>query len=269
MGAVALTAGLVLLARPRSPQLPPIPRDPSVAVPGRVEVREIPSPAGKSSKSPVGLARNRRAPQGQGDVVVGPPAPPAPPIVVENSQLKKTYSVEGLTLSSMAGSLTLVLSDVRFGGRPLPSGSLARGVAPVKSAADPDEVLFERGAVVEKYVARGQQVEQLIVLGQTLEALRGDGELTLSVSLDTALEATVLTKEDAANPEQPRQIVQFKRSDGGPVFTYGGAVAIDAARRRRALSYEVDQSHLQMTLDAAFVAEAKFPLTIDPLLGGN
>src|SRR5688572_23743211 len=142
MGAVLCTMGLVFLARPRASQLPP---PPQVAVtPGRIEVREIPTPGEEPSRKPrAGAPSTFEA----GPVVV-PPLPP--PIVEDGGPLKKAYSTGGLTLTTIAGSMTLVLSDLRFGGRPLPPGLLAGGVSPAKSPTNPDEVVYERGAVVEK-----------------------------------------------------------------------------------------------------------------------
>ncbi len=255
--------GLVYLARPRNASLPPAP---VLVTPGRVDVRELPS---AQPPTPQRKKRNVRPLTVEEQQKAAKIAPPEPPIVVEDSQIKKSFASDGMTLTTLGGSLTVGVRDVRFGGRPLPAGALISGVNPRASQENPGEVVYDRGAVTEKYIPRGQKMEQWIVLGPSLEPLKKQGELTISVGFEGGLDPVLQTKDDAGNPEQPRQIVAFKRPDGGQVFSCGGAVAIDAAGRKRALKYEVDKGHLQMTLDAAFVAEAAFPLTIDPLFGAD
>jgi hypothetical protein len=64
----------------------------------------------------------------------------------------------------------------------------------------------------------------------------------------------------------PEETVEFRNDFGKAVLTYGGAKAIDAAGRTRPLRYALLGDELQMTLDAAFLASAAFPLTIDPTI---
>ena len=180
---------------------------------------------------------------------------------LESSQ--KTYSTEGLKLAVPAGTLSIGLEEIRIGGRPL---SLPTRGAP---RSDAGETVYVRGAVTEKYVARGEAIEQIFVLDSSLEPLKSGGGLTIDVSLGTKLVAVHVTKGPSSNPEVPTDLLEFKGPDGGTVFTYGGALAIDADGRKQALTYALHGDRLEMELEGAFLANARFPLTIDPLIGTN
>src|SRR6185295_13781697 len=186
-----------------------------------------------------------------------------------STAFRRKFSPEGAKFSSLGSELSVALQEIRIGGRPLPDGAFARNVTPRAGNGDVDEAVYARGAVTEKYVSKGTAVEQIFVLDKTLESLRGGGELSVTVALDTTLEPAIRRKEGVAGPETPVDRVEFKRPDGSAAFTYGGAVAIDATGRRRALSYLVGEGRLEMVLDAGFLAGAEFPLTIDPLIGVN
>jgi hypothetical protein len=240
--------GRVPTARPRSERVPVRPGEARL-----VSVEDVTAPpASAPERAPAGASR---------------PARDEKPILVEGTLVRKIYSSRGVNLSSPSGGLTLSLRDVRIGGRPLPAGSFVADAAPRAEGAG--EIVFARGAVTEKYVPRGDAVEQIFVLGPSVAPLKRDGDLTIDVSLETDLVPELQRRGPAGTFEDPTDSVELKTAAGAVAFTYGGAVAIDASGRRRALSYLLQGGRLEMKLDAAFLSQADFPLTVDPLVGSN
>jgi hypothetical protein len=167
-------------------------------------------------------------------------------IVGGETGFRQIYGARDVTLSTPMGSLAVALEDVRIGGRSIIAD---RGAAP---EAQGDEVAYRRGDVTEKYMQRGATgVEQVFVLSREIESLRSEGELEITVALDTVLSAVAATRpEEQAETygkkdkphlrppgaEAPReQVIEFRNAKGGTVITYGGATAIDAAGRKQPL----------------------------------
>jgi hypothetical protein len=238
-------------AHPGRPGAPAVPPDLPVAVDPRSAAH----------------ARQVREAAAAAEVVAA--KPPAPGIVLGNSSLKKTFDQRGMRVKSPAGEIGVSVKDIRIGGLALPPGAMVPRVDPQVNGEDGrEEVVYARGAVTEKYQSKDFSVEQIVELGKTLQDYRGAGPLVITVGFETTLEARHVTRE-APSPEVPGDLIEFVRSDEGVAFTYQGAVAIDAKGRRRALRYGLRGGVVDMTLDADFLRDAEFPLTVDPLLGSN
>ena len=117
-------------------------------------------------------------------------------------------------------------------------------------ARDGDDVVYRRGAVVERYRAVGGELEQLFEIA-TRPA--GEGDLVITGRASSNKKMTSATAEEIAFED-------VKIHD---------AVAIDASGRRLPLALGYDARHRRMTLTvpAAWLAIAAFPLVIDPLVG--
>jgi hypothetical protein len=127
---------------------------------------------------------------------------------------------------------------------PVPAGERRRGDRVVE---------YSRGAVAERYDVRPEGVEQSYVFERVPA---GAGDLVVRGRVATALQVT--PHHGGLRCELP--------GVGG--FTIGGVTGIDADGNRVAGSMHYADGVLDYRLPAAFVAAAKLPLVLDPLLGG-
>jgi hypothetical protein len=117
---------------------------------------------------------------------------------------------------------------------------------------------YDHGAFVERYDLREHGVEQSFVVARPRTV---DGELAVALHV--------------AAPLTPRPNARggfVLADDAGRARVLGSApVAIDANGRRRAMRVEADAAagELRFCCDAAWLASAAWPVTIDPLLQPN
>ncbi len=111
----------------------------------------------------------------------------------------------------------------------------------------------ERGGVLEVYDVRAEGIEQSFRIAQRPA---GEGELVIEGTIATPFTAAPVGKRHGA--------LTFL-ADGEPAMRYGAAFAIDAGGRRCDVATSFDGERVRLHVDAAFVASATFPLTIDPL----
>ncbi len=109
---------------------------------------------------------------------------------------------------------------------------------------------LDRGSFVERWTYAQTQAEQSFHFA----ALPNRGELTLSIGWSSDLEPSV--DDDGFS---------WSNELGG--VRYGRATALDAAGRKLALSTELVGDEIVIVVPAAFVAEAEFPLVVDPIVG--
>ncbi|MFC1706278.1 hypothetical protein ACFL59_05555, partial [Planctomycetota bacterium] len=134
----------------------------------------------------------------------------------------------------------------------------APGAAPELESAN--TVLYRHGAgVEERYQIRPDGFEQTFVL-RDRGGLPEGADLTVEGALDTQLTPSLSKRSSDHSP------IEF--CDGTrPVISYGAATAIDSEGRKLALETTVDKGVLRIVVDAAWLAEAVFPVTVDPLIG--
>ena len=125
-----------------------------------------------------------------------------------------------------------------------------------KPVAYHDEWRFElrRPGFVERYDVRTDGVEQSFVLA-TRPTKVGDIEVVGQIT--TPLSGTVAGFAHRG--------IEFQDETGQRIVGYGSAFAIDAVGRRLALVTAFDGATITLRVPASFVADAVFPLTIDPL----
>lgn len=131
-------------------------------------------------------------------------------------------------------------------------GELAPVAAAVRSHAG-RTVSYRRGDVVETYEVRSEGVKQSFVF-HSLPA--GDGDLVVRGAVTTALAPTAAAG-DAMAWTLP--------GVGGVSIT--GVLGIDAAGRQVRGSLAACDGGVELRLPASFVAEARLPLVLDPLVG--
>jgi hypothetical protein len=126
-------------------------------------------------------------------------------------------------------------------------------VAPTVSAAGDHIVDFVRPGLIERYEGERKGVEQIFVLS---EKPAGDGDVRIAGDITFAGRA-----------RQTGAGVEFDGGDGLPPLTYANPVAFDAAGRSVAVRAVLDGVRLDLVLDDASLADAQYPVTVDPLFG--
>ncbi|MBL8898724.1 MAG: hypothetical protein JNM84_13890 [Planctomycetes bacterium] len=141
--------------------------------------------------------------------------------------------------------LELELRSLRCGAQPI---TLAAPSAPSVEGA---RIAIERAPLVETWDLEPERAEQSFVLDAPL----GTGALELRLALRTDL----LLREQG-----PGELVFEQPSLG--VVRYGEAVAIDARGERAALALTIEEGEIALRVPAEFLANASYPLVIDPVL---
>lgn len=111
-----------------------------------------------------------------------------------------------------------------------------------------DSITLDHGGVREVFHAGLDQVEQTFVFERAL----GAGDLVVSIDVFTDL----LARDNGA-------ALGFEHETLGGV-TYGAAFVLDADGRRAPIARTWTGSAIELTVPAAFLADATYPITIDP-----
>lgn len=114
---------------------------------------------------------------------------------------------------------------------------------------------YRRGLVRETWDVRAEGVEQRFVFDQ---AVPGTGDLVVEGAIVTALRA--VSRAPAHGP------LRFGEVDGAVRVEYGAAFVFDAAGRRAEIATGLDGDTIRLVVPGAWLAEATWPVTIDPLL---
>ncbi len=112
-----------------------------------------------------------------------------------------------------------------------------------------DVVEFDHGALRVRHELRRAEVEQ---------TFRFD-----SLPVRDTIRIDLAVQTDLSVDDSPHALL-FRSSDGG--MDYGTATAIDATGRELRLAREWHDGRLSLIVPASFVADAKLPLVVDPLL---
>jgi hypothetical protein len=167
------------------------------------------------------------------------------------SSYKAGFDSEGLQFVPFLGSQAPRDFPVRL---TLESASVAGGQVELAAARAPvrqgQSVLLDHGSLIERYEISAAGVEQTFVFGALP---KGGGDLTLRVRVTTDL-----------LPDQGRGGLSF-RNDLGSVG-YGVARLRDAAGRSTPLEERFDDGCIELRVPAATLADAVYPIAIDPLI---
>jgi PKD repeat protein len=134
-----------------------------------------------------------------------------------------------------------------------------------ESAAQPeleryDTILFRHpGGVEERYHVRATGIEQTFVIADETH-LRSGHDLIVEGALTGALTPDLARRTSDHDP------IAFAYQDRVAV-TCGTAIAIDARGDRLTLRTTAPEGAMQIIVDGAWLAQAAFPVTIDPLFG--
>jgi len=122
-------------------------------------------------------------------------------------------------------------------------------------SAGASTILFRYPGIDERYDARADGIEQSFVLASD-SGLRSGADLVITGTLGTTLTSTVDGAGGLVFSDGPRR-----------VLTYGAATAIDAAGRRIQGTVSADAGALTIVVPGDWLAEAAFPVVVDPLIG--
>lgn len=115
-------------------------------------------------------------------------------------------------------------------------------------------VEYDLGAVVEAYDVRVEGLEQTFVVRQRPPA----GDLVVRGRVGTDLQPVGVGGG--------HQELWFADAAGRALVGYGAATAVDARGDRRAMQSTIVDGRLELRVDGAWLAEAVFPVVLDPLL---
>lgn len=169
---------------------------------------------------------------------------------VRGSDYKARFAPQGTTYIPLLGPKAEHRPELTLGVPSLQAGleaiALQQDVAPEGSAT---EVRFERGPLTEWYRLSPEGIEQLF----TFEHPPGAGPLTVTIPVHCDLE-----------PTENNGGLAFHNEFGG--VHYGSATVLDAAGTSLALETRWLGSAIEITVPEAFLANAQWPVTIDPLI---
>lgn len=166
----------------------------------------------------------------------------------------KASFADGVTFFPVLGKDAPRNLPLRWRTRSIAVGSLATPLGMAQTRHTDWRFELQRGAVTEAYDVRNDGVEQTFVIAQPL----GPGDLTISGEVDSELRAE-------PTPAKHGEVV-FCDAAGKPRVNYGAAVAIDAVGRRVAMQTSFDGQNLSLHLSGAWLADAAYPVVVDPLL---
>jgi len=115
---------------------------------------------------------------------------------------------------------------------------------------------YDLGGVVEAYDVLPHGLEQTFVVRQRPAA---SGPLVIEGVVTTGLGADAAPGGHGA--------LTFRDEAGRAILTYGAATAIDAAGRTQPMTTRYADGVIALTLDAAWLESAAYPLVVDPLVG--
>ncbi len=144
-------------------------------------------------------------------------------------------------------------TTVSIGGRTIDRA--ARDAAQTGFGTDRFETMHCDG-VIEAYDLRDDGVEQSFVFPTRPANLRGDLQVVGRIDSPVLPVAAVGVHGELA----------FVGAEGAGI-RYGEAYAVDAEGSRLDLATTWDGSHITLTVPASFVANARYPLVIDPVVG--
>src|SRR6266496_1050874 len=154
-----------------------------------------------------------------------------------------------LAVSAQDSSWTYRFQGSRGGFR-----ALSISTRPEQTAPGSLEYRHAEG-IVERYLVQSRGVEQQFVLPGPYAG--GDVLLTGSIATD-------LTPEKTSSFEG----IAFRRGEDTVLF-YGAAKAVDAGGRTALLEDRWADGELTLVVPASFLAAARFPVLVDPYIGGR
>lgn len=164
------------------------------------------------------------------------------------------FTADGVTYLALSHQHGVDAASLRFRFAAVARGGcdhLVRAANAVPTVAG-QEVHYEHGGVREVYAAQVDGIEQSFVIAQRPD---GEGDLVVRGEITTDLPVTAASAGGLC----------FERDGRG--VTFGAVTGVDANGARMPGTLHLRGNSLELTLPAAFVEHAAYPLTVDPLIG--
>ena len=174
-------------------------------------------------------------------------------IAARGRNWKAEFGASGATFAPFLGSDAPRNFPVRFSVENVELGGVSAPLDEPTLSFEGRRITLERGSVRAEYVAAEGGLEQMFVFD---EAFAGHGDLTLDLGFETQLAIEASGRGFA-----------FRGEFGG--VDYGASFAIDATGRRLDLVPELEGALIRFTVPAHFLAEATWPVAIDPWIQSN
>lgn len=208
-----------------------------------------------ASEDPQGAASPRalHAPVGEETRVDVDPHPDGS-VWVRGEGYKARFSRGGTTFVPFLGSRAPRNFELRLAPPVVSAGGEVLALEDeVDVRCESARAAYDRGGVIEAYALRDRDVEQTYEFRS-----RVAGPIVVRIGIGGDLEPR------AQGPDLRFEAVHAGVSWGG--VEYGGATAIDVRGRRLELTREFVDGAIEITVPAGFVADAEFPLVVDPVL---
>ncbi|MEZ6016888.1 MAG: hypothetical protein R3F49_17345 [Planctomycetota bacterium] len=168
---------------------------------------------------------------------------------VRGVNYKASFGRDGADFVPFLGSHAPRNFPVRFQVEGARRGGEALTLAPLTVQREADRVVLDRGALRSEYIIAPEGLEQRFAF----DAAPGSGDLVLDLAFTTELAPV----PDGAG-------WRFLNGLGG--VSYGAALVLDAAGRELPLATQLLDGALRFTVPASFLADATWPVVIDPLI---
>lgn len=169
---------------------------------------------------------------------------------VRGADYKARFDREGLTFVPFLGSHAPRNFPVRFAA---PQARLAGALLDLDLEGGPlragSAIRYERGAMAEEFHIESGSVEQVFRFGRLVSA----GDLVVRIAFESELVARQADSE-----------IRFEGPWGG--VRYGEALALDGSRELLRTSPRLVDGAIEIRIPSATLAQARGPLTIDPLI---
>jgi hypothetical protein len=172
---------------------------------------------------------------------------------LRNPRHLATFGASGLAFAPRGGGPEWGwhLREVLAGKAPLRTVAMGE-VQPIQEG--PTSVAYRRGALVEQYLGRGSGLEQQFVIPRALALDGADLVIAGAVQCAGSFEAT-------------DEGWQWGTADGA--VHLGDVRVYDSAGRELPATMEVTASSTRIVVEGVALAEAAYPVTIDPEIGAN
>ena len=163
---------------------------------------------------------------------------------------KMSFEAGAATYYPFLGSAAPRNFPIRFALRSASQGGEVLDLGVSEAAyVDGDRVVIDHGSLREIYRVEPREVEQLFLM----ERPAGQGELVIELDVDTELARF-----------ESLQHLEYTSEFGG--VSYSRAIAIDAEGARKQLTTSLIPGGIRITAPQDFIAEAAWPLLIDPVI---
>jgi len=175
---------------------------------------------------------------------------------VENPTYEAAFTEKGLCFVPLTGE-DVKGEEMGFSLKAIHGGDEALSFTKKAFTVKENRITYALTQPVEEvYIAREDGIEQVFHVKAPLCSKQED--LIFTVAVDTPL-----------RPKAGHDGIDFFDEKGGKVATYGRVTVFDAKGKEITFLPELRADQIALVVPAAFLKDAVYPVTVDPLIGGN